>query len=260
MVAALPGFIDTIASKFDDFDYHIMVVDADDIWGYAPCTAVCPDLSCLNGEPCCPKNMVADGEFCCQIQDYPCNYLDFVGECESMIGAGIVLPAAQGASNKPCKLKDGHRYITKGQPDLKETFQCIASVGLGGANKIGDALVFAVSPGYNGPLGCNTGFLRDDALLMVTMITPGSDDSSMFKGHEKWYERLLTAKHGDPKSIVMLLIGHPPGPCLGGDEPCKLAQMLPYNVAEDGLIKDYGPVFDKATGMIETACEQLIPQ
>ena len=259
MVAALPGFIDTIAAKFEDFDYHIMVVDADDTWGYAPCTAVCPDLSCLRTELCCnPKP--PNGELCCAIEDYPCDFLDFVGECESMMGAGIVLPVGVGASNKLCKLKNGHRYITKGQPNLAETFQCIANVGLGGANKIGDALVFAVSPGYNGPLGCNTGFLRDDALLMVTMITPGFDDSSMFKGHEKWYERLLTAKHGDPKSIVMLLIGQDPGPCSGGDEPCKLAQMLPYNLAEDSDAKDYGPAFDKATDMIETACEQLIPQ
>ena len=33
IVAALPKFVDTIASKFEDFDVHIMVVDADPRWG-----------------------------------------------------------------------------------------------------------------------------------------------------------------------------------------------------------------------------------
>lgn len=75
-----------------------------------------------------------------------------------------------------------------------------------------------------------------------------------------WYKRLFKAKNGDPKSIVMLLIGQPPGPCLGGDETCKLAQLLLYNLAEDGTVKDYGPAFDKATDLIETAYEQRTPQ
>jgi hypothetical protein len=33
LTAAFPKFIDTIESKFADFDYHIMVVDGDDEWG-----------------------------------------------------------------------------------------------------------------------------------------------------------------------------------------------------------------------------------
>src|SRR5690606_40187573 len=33
LVDAFPKFIATIASKFEDFDYHIMVVDTDAWWG-----------------------------------------------------------------------------------------------------------------------------------------------------------------------------------------------------------------------------------
>ena len=259
LVAALPEFIETIESKFDDFDYHIMVVDGDDEWGYQDCTDACPDLSCMGGEPCCTGKVPKD-KLCCDVSDYPCNFIDFVTECDHMVGSGVVLPTGYGASNTLCKIAGGHRYLTKGQPNLAETFTCIAQVGTGGSNKVGDALVSAVSIGYNGPLGCNTGFLRDDALLMITMVTPGSDSSVLFPDHMTWYERLLKAKNGDPKSIVMFLIGQAPGPCLFGDEPCKLAQKLPYNLAEDGWDKDYGPSFEKATDLLVTACEQLIPQ
>jgi len=75
----------TIASKFEDFDVHIMVVDADPRWEISPCTAACPDvLTCMNGDPCCPE----DGpkrQLCCNVSDpknYPCDELDLVGECE----------------------------------------------------------------------------------------------------------------------------------------------------------------------------------
>ncbi len=259
IVTALPEFIETIASKFDDFDYHILVASDDDGWGFDSCTLPCPDLTCLKGEPCCP-DVLPKGELCCDIPNYPCNYLDFVTECDGMVGAGVVLPTGIGASNTLCKLSGGHRYITKGQSNLAETFNCIANVGLSGGNFIGDALVSAVSIGYNGPLGCNTGFLRDDALLMVTLVTPGYDSSYMFEDHTIWYERLLKAKKGDPNSIVMFLIGQAPGPCSFEDKLCQLAQMLPFNLAEDNEAKDYGPAFEEATGLLETACEQLIPQ
>ena len=260
LVAALPEFIETIESKFDDFDYHIMVAHPGKQWGLPRCTNSCPDLSCMGGDPCCSDNDAPKDKLCCDVPGYPCKFVDLVTECDEMVGAGVVLPSGFGASNTLCKIAGGHRYLTKGQPNLIETFTCIAKLGISGNNLVGDALVSAVSIGYNGPLGCNTGFLRDDALLMITMVTPGSDSSVLFKDHMTWYERLLKAKNGDPKSIVMFLIGQAPGPCLSGDEPCKLAQMLPYNLAEDGWDKDYGPSFDKATDLLVTACEQLIPQ
>jgi len=64
--AALPKFVDTIASKFEDFDVHIMVVDADPWWGLYTCTAACPGvLTCKNGDPCCPENSYPKEELCC---------------------------------------------------------------------------------------------------------------------------------------------------------------------------------------------------
>jgi len=257
---ALPKFVDTIASKFEDFDVHIMVVDADPRWGIAPCTAACPDvLTCKNGDPCCP-NWGPKGELCCNITDlenYPCDELDLVGECEWTVGAGNVFSAGVLGANKPCKLDGGHRYITQDQTELSETFSCMAQLGMTGGTWVGQTLVEAVSPELNGPGGCNEGFLRGDALLMVTMLALGSDPDSEGTP-EDWYEAVVAAKNGDPGAIVLLLIGNPA--CPDYDEPCEMAQMFPYWHHESLNAEDFSVGFDAATDLIEVACEKLIPQ
>jgi len=256
LVDAFPKFIDTIASKFDDFDFHIMVAETGHEWGEtSQCNPVCPDLSCLRGDPCCPADQ-PKGELCCDIPDYPCDQLDLVTECDGAVGAGVIFPAGFEASNKLCKVDGGRRYLTKDQSDLSDTFACIAQVGRGGGNQVGAGLAVAVSPAMNGPGGCNDGFLRDDALLVVTMVTPGSDDSKTGTVKE-WYEAVVSAKNGDPEAIVMLLIGNPE--CPWYDDTCKLAVKFPQVVLEDGLAPDYGPAFDEATSMAEEACKVLVP-
>jgi hypothetical protein len=256
LIDAFPKFIDTIASKFEDFDFHIMVVDATAYWGQPwSCTPVCPDLSCLRGEPCCMFDL-PEGEPCCTVPEYPCEHLDLVSECDEALGGGVVFPAGHDATNEPCKVDGDRRYLAKGQSNLTETFACIAQVGSGGSNQVGASLAAAVDPSINGPGGCNDGFLRDDALLMVTMVSPGLDDS--FTGSVKeWYEAVVAAKNGDPEAIVMFLIGNPE--CPDYDDTCKLAKKFPNVLVSDSDEIDYGPAFDEATAMAEDACKVLLP-
>ena len=113
-----------------------------------------------------------------------------------------------------------------------------------------------MAPEINAPGGCNEGFLRDDALLMVTLVTPGSDDS--FSGTvEEWRQALLVAKNGDDEAVVMFVIGDPA--CPEYDQPCELAKMFPYRLVQDGHGEDYGPGFDEAAGLVESACAALVP-
>ena len=256
LIDAFPKFIATITSKFADFDYHIMVVDTDSVWGVPwHCTPFCPDLSCKRGDPCCPAQN-PKGEPCCHVPDYPCGYLDLLTSCDETLGAGTVFNAGNDAPNKPCKVDSGRRYLTKGQSNLSDTFACIAQVGRSGGNEVGAALAAAVAPAINAPGGCNDGFLRDDALLMVTMVTPGIDQS--FTGSvEEWYEAVVAAKNGDPEAIVMLVIGNPE--CPDYDQPCELAKMFPHVVVQNGEADDLSPGFDAATSLVEEACEALIP-
>ena len=266
LALTVPEFIDTIQTKFEDFDYHIMVVDGDGApaseWGVAECNAVCPNLACTENQECCLSGNGSD-DLCCPDPDYPCESLDLVTSCDAAWGAGTVFPAGPNTADKPCPLEPGLRYIEKGDPDLAKTFECIAMIGGGGWLSLGQALTAAVQDSS----GCNANFLRDDALLMVTFISTNPDEDAVTdsKGTPKeWAEAVIEAKHGDDKSIVMFNIGgcncgpHE-GPCHPKDRLCQVTEMFPYKHHESALAMDYGAAFDEAASLVETACAGFKP-
>lgn len=236
LLDAFPQFIDTIEAKFADFDYHIMVVDGDPFWGLSTCDEQCP-------AQCVP--------------DYPCGYSPTT--CDTTIGAGEMFPAGALASNKLCAIDGGRRYMMKGQTDLKGTFACVAQLGMSGGDLIGEALTAAVHSTSNGPGGCNEGFLRDDALLMVTLISNTYDyDSKGTPG--SWTASLLKAKHDDPESIVMFSILDPGVPeCDEPDRTCPMVKFFPHHILIDRDEPDYGPFFEQATDLVEVACADFVP-
>ncbi len=238
LVAAFPGFISTIQSKFADFDFHIMVIDGDKHWGHTPCN-----------EDCTP-----DG--CPWIPDYPCDLLGLVTTCDKTIGAGTVFPAGGSASNKPCLIAGGRRYLTPEQPNLSDTFACIAKLGVSGYGLLGEAFTAAMQPAINAPGGCNAGFLRDDALLMVTFI--GGVDWKSKGEPSSWAAAALAAKNDDPNAIVMLEILMPLCP-EEEDRICELVKMFPFHSIADIDLDDYSMAFDQATDLVEVACADFIP-
>jgi hypothetical protein len=262
LTAAFPQFIATIEAKFADFDYHIMVVDGDDLWGLSYCTDECPTFTCKVGEPCCPSNEAANvGSLCCSVPDYPCESLDLVDQCDWVYGSGTSFPAGGSASNKPCPIDGERRYLVKGQQDLTETFTCIATVGISGGDRLGQALTAAVQQPINDFGGCNEGFLRDDALLMVTLISGTGDSGGGSLNSEgtpaEWAQAVLDAKHGDDRSVVMLNIGYTE--CTQPDGLCRLAAMFPFHHLESHSVPDYGPAFTAAVNLVDTACSEFVP-
>ena len=242
-IKAFPKFIDTIRSQFDAFDVHIMVVDTEEKWTVEKCLDQC------NG-PC----DVAPG--------YPCDYVPSV--CDETMGAGTVYNAGPNTENVPCGL-DEHRYITNENLDTPGLFECLARVGTYGANKMGDALVGAVSPEINGPGGCNEGFLRPDALLMLTMIGPEDAAVNPIKSTgtwQQWRQAVVDAKGGNESAIVALGIISGDD-CLPNTDPdirvCELIPSFPYSLLEHLTLDDYGPAFDKAAQMALDACSLFIP-
>ncbi len=263
LIDAFPKFIETIESKFDDFDYHIMVIDGDDEWGSDSCNDDCPELDCKIGDKCCGINPEPEkvGKPCCgAAEDFPCGYLNGLPACETMLGAGTLFPAGQSASNKLCPIDGGRRYMIKGQKDLPDTFACVAQIGVSGAGKLGEALTAAMQKNINGPGGCNDGFLREDALLMVTFIQGNPDaggggtDSDGYA--EDWAKAVLDAKHGDPESVVMLTFVAPNWE--PADEIWKLVKMFPYYKTDYVATDDYSPAFTEATTLVETACAGFV--
>ncbi|HEY0138012.1 MAG TPA: hypothetical protein VGB85_28195 [Nannocystis sp.] len=247
LLDAFPKFIDTITSKFADFDYHIMVVHADEYWGLSYCDDQCPTPA---EEPC-------------GLKDYPCYYTPT--HCDTQLGAGEVFPAGGKAANKLCPIDGGRRYMIKGQTDLESTFACAAQVGVSGDMRMGQAMARAVQPWMNDEGSCNDGFLREEALLMVTLITNAYDQedgaaSSQVGTPATWADAVREAKHGDLDSVVMLGIIPTEGPgCKEIDRLCQMLEMFPFALNRDSWTDNYGPFFEEAAGLVETACADFIP-
>ena len=247
LIDAFPKFIETIEGKFADFDYHIMVVDGDAQWGLSYCTEQCPEV----GPPPCI------------VEDYPCDLLDEVSACDATHGAGVTFNAGGFAYNKPCSIPEGRRYLKKGDPDLSETFTCMAQGGVSGGDRLGEALAAAMSPALRE--GCNAGFLRDDALLMLTLVTSSNDYDSEGTP-EAWAQAVFDAK-GRPDSIVTFgIVNQISQPWCdtyvdkwAPSRTCELIRRFPFHTSIDLDIDDYGPGFEAATELVAEACAAFIP-
>ena len=257
LAASFPGFIATIEAMFPGFDTHIMVANPDGTWpGWG-----CEEDLCKNDAPYCGDNG----------KDYACGPTSYeqITECDETLGAGILFNAGPYATNTPCTLQGGHRYITRDEPDPLAALECIARVGTYGTNPpLIKAMITALSPELNGPEGCNEGFLRDDALLFVTFITDHEDEVSGGMSWF-WYKELVKAKHGDPNAIITLAVINQtqmePNPTCIADsndaDPVRdLIKMFPYHVEGDICALSYAPYFAAAAELVGEACENFIPQ
>ena len=242
---SFPGFVATLEQQFADFDYHILSVNTAGPW-VLPWCAGCKDI--------CP-----------QTPDYPCNAV--LEPCDSVHGAGVTFPRGDNASNKRCELASGRRYITAPQPELLDAFTCIASVGTDGADLVAEATVKALSNDLNAPGGCNEGFLRDDALLVVVAIQDTYDGFSDGTPQD-WANALLDAKHGDGNAVVLLVIstdvddpdslcGYDPG---SEHELRTWTKLVPHGLFGSICAPSYAPFFAEAAAMIKTQCDVFVPQ
>jgi len=260
LLASFAGFIDTIEQKLEGFDVHIMTANPDNGW---------PGYVCQYQPEGCKTNWPECGDWA---EGYDCaTYPDMVTPCDKQLGAGLIFNAGADAANKLCDLQDGKRYIMSGQPDMAGALECIAKVGWsGGGAAMGDAMIAAISPALNGPDGCNAGFLREDALLVVTLITDSNYDPSKSYAKQQ-YEAIVAAK-GDPGAVVMLaVVKNAPGDfepaekCDYWGEPSygtfeDLLSRFPYKVFGDICTSSFAPFFDQATDKISEACGSYIPQ
>ncbi|WP_266219338.1 hypothetical protein [Paraliomyxa miuraensis] len=214
--------------------------------------------------------------------------------CDGILGAGRVTSGI----GQDCMLVGGLRYATADQPDLVATFTCIGSRGFGGP---GDEQTMSSTLAAVGPLSapgqCNDGFLRDDAILVVTIITdeedspgdttpappldgtcvPADADPNSNGDPAGWKASLVSAKGGNEDAIVVLsLIGDcdAGGTCPGialeptggysGAEPAprlrEFTQSFGYGSVGPVCAPDYAPFFTEAVSVIASACDGFVPQ
>jgi len=254
LVASFPGFIDTIQSLSGVSDYHIMVADTDEDGKCTP-----GDDRCTGGFLALPPNDVClgGGSNVCQVQ---------LAGCDIALGAGVIGPLGKDASNRDCMLSGGSRYILDTEPDVSSAFACVAQVGLSGhaEERPMDAMVAALSVPLNAPGGCNEGFLREDAILVVTII---SDDPKREDQGEPadWLAAVTAAKGGDVAAAVVLgLVIGVDDRAAGADE-VKGAHWQEFvelfgdrGLAADVSAPDYTPFFADAVSIIDTTCQEFV--
>lgn len=191
-----------------------------------------------------------------------------VPECQA-IGGLTVRTGGDLSSAESCgPYAAGGNFMTI-DDDLGPAFECAARVGIDGAGieRPMDALTAALAQPAGPTSACNAGFLRDDSLLVVVLITDEEDDGDSFGQPIDWYQSVLDAKHGDQESIVVLsLIGHDkPNECIpsqwtgmmGAEISPRLitfTEQFSHGTVGDVCAPDYGPFFEEAVDGIVKAC------
>jgi hypothetical protein len=250
LLASFPGFAEAIAAQLPDFDVHVLVANTDESWAIEDC-GVCTEGCDAQGEPpLCGAEITV---------------------CDKKIGAGVTFPTGLHASNRRCELDSDRRYITSDQQDMEEVFSCVAQVGVHGSAITAEAMVEALQPTINDPTdedACNREFLRDDALLIVTLIDDGYDNDSPGTV-ESWIESLRTAKSGDDDAFAVLVlttdvdIGYEQL-CLPNEfNPNKNRLRLLAEGVEHGFIESickdsFAPFFMDSVAEIVELCDEFV--
>ena len=251
LLASFPGFMDAIEEQLSDFDVHILVADPDEKWLLTDC-ALCTDD--------------------CDPQGVPPYCGAMLTPCDKKIGAGLTFPSGIAASNRRCELDSGRRYITSGQQNLNEAFACMAQVGTGGTGTTGQAMAAALQPKINDPedeYACNGGFLRDDALLVVTIIQDSYDGDSLGTVDE-WITALRTAKNGDEDAFMVLVLTTDID--LGYQQLCwpneynpnpnrlrTLADGVEHGFVGSICMEEYGDWFKERVTYLVDLCDDFVP-
>lgn len=169
-------------------------------------------------------------------------------------------------ANKPCGVPPGQRFITSDTPDFAEVFACLARSGdaAGGLVMHGDTLGRALA--FDLEHGCNAGFLREDALLMVVQIVAATVEEAT---PWDWADYALDAKGGDQDMAVALAIsvdwmGYQPGPlCEEGKtapHPPTFVEWTEYfdhGVHGSKCAPTYAPFFAEAASIAAELCDPV---
>lgn len=259
LLASFPGFVQAMQGALAESaqSFRVMVVDTDGIG--AACIPIC--------------DMFGDPGYC--------NGISCAGDvCDVRVGGGNNVNRSTGTD---CGLPAGRRYADTAETDITGAFNCMARVGTNGSGieLVANSMQTALSSEYLGAGGCNADFLRDDAVLVVTIITDeddaGNDPYTTSPGDPAaWYNDLAAVKNYDPDAVVVLgLLGdtnEPDGMCTpyeegtgnGAENATRLREFVQL-FGDKGLLgsvcaPNYTSFFDEAVGLIDTTCQDFEPE
>jgi hypothetical protein len=196
----------------------------------------------------------------------PCDRYPYPQGCDVERGAGRTTDYMY----RPCGFADQLRFIASGEPDLATAFECAAIVGINANEEQQMTALTRAIGSLSEPGACNEGFLRDDAILVVTLITDDEDTKSP-GDPGSWKQSVLAAKARNEDAVVMLGLlddSDLPGGTCGqrADHDAKPAPVLRefvssfrHGVAASICAEDYASFFDSVVDLVGTSCERFVP-
>lgn len=267
LLESVPGFVAAIEDSTDVSDYHVMVVDTS-IDSEQKCVEVCEygtfDLSS------------------CQTYVQSCEAVEQRDACESVLGAGVTSPRGAYSSMQDCGIEEPRRYLD-GNQDVLEDFACIAQVGTSGMSEERPYGAMAAALSDDGEVaGCNDGFLRDDAILVVTILSDAGADTTADAPYgadedqllQTWRDALVSAKPQGEDAIVLMSFHYysdvdagaecearvGPGSAFAPDVYHQVPPALGGHGFEASIcLDDYSESFAAAVGTIAETCQDFVP-
>ncbi|MBX7080198.1 MAG: hypothetical protein K1X88_13470 [Nannocystaceae bacterium] len=187
------------------------------------------------------------------------------------IGDLVSKTAGFGAAGMDCTpFAEGNRFATDND-DLLEKFPCMAQVGTSGSpiEQPVTALIASLDPSKAENGGCNEEFIRDEAILVVVIVTDDPpyefdlDDAHPNTDTSMWYDLVVEGKNGNEEAIVV--IGFIPWSniaCTAAESPNLIGFVDAFGergVKASVCEPDYGPIFAMAIETIQGTCSNFTP-
>lgn len=184
--------------------------------------------------------------------------------CDDVLGALVTRTGGLNSSHATCGPYTGGRFMTEAD-ELGQRFSCAGQVGTSGdsVERPIEATMRALGPELAAPGGCNEGFFRADALLVVVIVTDEEDEGSG-GAPAQWFEGLAALKGGVESNVVVLALIGPQQPAC--EDAAEIAYQLEtfagmFSHGSVGRIcaETYQPFFHDSIAAIAEACEQFTP-
>ena len=274
LIASFPGFIDTISNQLDLKDFQVLITDMDTLSGGE--TSKCPGCCVGTGAVCDQVETSPDfsmNSMCQSEGDDVRSCKEWLGiplECGELLGSGIVTAP----NGDECVTFGTDRFLSSGLSTqaLSDGFSCVSTLRLRGnyATRRPMEAVTAAASTHMAKGGCNEGFIRKEAILVVVFITNSPDELSDGTP-ESWHQTLIDAKGGDTNGVVVLgifgdneIVKNPL--CDSFDAVTKPAPRMREFVNDFGdngffcsvCEESYTNCFKNAVSTIDTSCRQYI--
>lgn len=175
-------------------------------------------------------------------------------------GGLIVETGGRESSQRACgPYAEGHNYMTDAD-DLDDALACALQVGIDGGNKNDDAALSAISSVIT-PLtdvgNCNHGFSRQDALLVLVILT----DTDITFDPLSAFIALAEAKLDRERDVVVISIANQadsgcPEQGFGKPTPrlTEFTEYFTHRLAAPLCAHDFDDVFGQALEVVDAAC------